>query len=244
MYNQVERGYSEEDQIVWTSLYSRIMQMLPEVADSAILTGLKRIGYPAEYIPKFSEINQKINSFTDWEIVPMAEMVPDHEFIGMLADKKYPSRNWLRNQEQVDTDQDEYDMFHDIIGHTPLLTIPNYCYYLQGLGKLALEYIDNNEALLFLKRMYWHTIQFGLIISDNSLKIYGAHLISSRAETLFSISAGVPKYDFDVAKIMDTPYVKGSFQERYFVINSYQELYDNLPAIREELKQRVASGKK
>lgn len=239
MFSQINKIYTDEDQKVWNSLYSRIMQMLPESADDAVLTGLKRIGYPADYIPEFSEINERINSFTDWEIVPMEEMVPDHEFIGMLADKKYPCRTWLRSMEQVETEKDEYDMFHDIIGHTPLLTIPNYCYYLQGLGKLALEYIGNTAALLYLKRMYWHTIQFGLIIAENSLKIYGAHLISSRAETLYSISAGVSKYDFHIQKIMDTPYVKGKFQERYFVINNYEELYNNLPAIREELDRRV-----
>ncbi len=239
MSNQTKRTYSGEDQKVWTSLYSRIIQMLPESADEAVLTGLKRIGYPSDYIPDFKEINQRIHSFTDWEIVPMEEMVPDNEFIAMLADKKYPCRTWLRNMDQVAAEQDEYDMFHDIIGHTPLLTIPNYCYYLQGLGKMALEHIGNDHALLLLKRMYWHTIQFGLRISDNSLRIYGAHLISSRAETLYSISAGVPKYDFHIGKIMDTPYVKGSFQERYFVISNYEELYNNLPAIREELNRRV-----
>jgi phenylalanine-4-hydroxylase len=231
--------YTEEQQIVWTTLYSRIMQMLPETADNAVLTGLKRIGYPSDYIPDFKEINHRLNTFTDWEIIPLQQMVPDHEFISMLAHKQYPCRTWLRSVEQMETEQDEYDMFHDIIGHTPLLTIPDYCYYLQGLGKLALEYLGNDEALLMLKRMYWHTIQFGLKVSENSLKVYGAHLISSRAETTFSTSAGVPKYDFNIDKIVETPYVKGRFQERYFVINNYQELFNNLEGIRERVEKTI-----
>lgn len=212
--------------------------MLPETADDAVLTGLKRIGFPSDRIPEFTEINDRINTFTDWEIVPLQEMVPDSEFIQMLADKKYPCRTWIRSHEKMEAEVDEYDIFHDIIGHTPLLTIPNYCYYLQGLGKLALEYIKNDQALLLLKRMYWHTIQFGLKIADNSLKVYGAHLISSRAETVYSISAGVPKYDFHIEKIMETPYSKNKFQERYFVINNYEELYNSLGGIKEELEKR------
>lgn len=239
MIKNLNATYTETDHKVWTTLYSRIMQLLPETADEAVLTGLKRIGFPSDYIPEFSEINERINSFTDWEILPLKEMVPDHEFIGMLAHKKYPCRTWLRSMDQVENEKDEYDMFHDIIGHTPLLTIPNYCYYLQGLGKMALEFINNEKALLLLKRMYWHTIQFGLKISDNSLKVYGAHLISSRAETLYSTSAGVPKYDFHISKIMDTPYVKNKFQERYFVISNYEELYNNLENIRTEVEKRI-----
>jgi phenylalanine-4-hydroxylase len=141
--------------------------------------------------------------------------------------------------EQVEKEEDEYDMFHDIIGHTPLLTIPNYCYYLQGLGKLAMENLGNDKALLLLKRMYWHTIQYGLKVSDNSLKVYGAHLLSSRSETVFSLSAGVPKYDLHIGKIMETPYVKNRFQERYFVINNYEDLYNQLENVKAEVENRT-----
>jgi len=141
--------YTIEDQKVWSTLYGRMMQMLPEMADDAVLTGLKRIGFLSSSIPDFDEINKQVNTFTDWEIVPLQEMVSDNEFIEMLAEKKYPCRDWLRSMDKVEKEADEYDMFHDIIGHTPLLTIPNYCNYLQGLGKLALEYIGNEKALYY-----------------------------------------------------------------------------------------------
>jgi len=240
MVKQIYSSYTAEDHLVWTNLYSRMMQMLPEVADKAVLEGIKQIGFPGDHIPDFEEINSKLSQFTDWKIVPLEEMVKDNEFIQMLAQKTYPCRTWIRTNEQLQSEVDEYDLFHDVIGHTPLLIIPTYCDYLTELGKLALKYIDNEQALLLLKRVYWHTIQFGLIISDNSLKIYGAHLISSREETSYSLSAGVSKYDLHIPKIMDTPYVKGSFQERYFVINKYEDLYNHLGEIRAELEKRIS----
>lgn len=238
---QVYSNYTEEDQKVWTILFSRIMQMLPETADEAVLEGLKKIGYPADRIPHFDEITTLIDvhTDTDWKIVPLEDMVDDKEFICMLAEKKYPCRTWLRSAEQMEADLDEYDMFHDVIGHTPLLTRHDYCYYLQGLGKLALKYINNDEAISLLKRVYWHTIQFGLKASQQELKVYGAHLLTSRGETAYSISAGVPKYDLNIEKIMDTPYRKGKYQERYFVINNYSDLHDSLPEIEKQLQARI-----
>lgn len=237
---QIYSNYTSEDQKVWTILFSRIMQMLPEGADEMVLDGLKKIGFPADHIPNFQEINERLNIFTDWEIVPLVEMVEDKEFIGMLAGKKYPCRTWIRSMDQVDAEIDEYDIFHDVIGHTPLLTRPNYCNYLQALGQLALDYIDNEEAISYLKRVYWHTIQFGLKASNNELKVYGAHLLSSRGETAYSLSAGVPKYDLNIATILDTPYAKGKYQEKYFVINNYEELYNSIPEIKKEIRDRIS----
>jgi phenylalanine-4-hydroxylase len=236
---QVYGDYTQEDHKVWTILFSRIMQMLPESADELVFEGLKKIGYPADHVPNFQEINERLSIFTDWEIVPLEEMVEDKEFIGMLADKKYPCRTWIRSAAQMDAEIDEYDIFHDVIGHTPLLTRPNYCNYLEGLGKLALEYLNNDEAISYLKKVYWHTIQFGLKISDNELKVYGAHLLSSRGETAYSLSAGVPKYDINIPVVMDTPYIKGRYQERYFVIDNYEQLFNSLGEIKKELESRI-----
>ncbi|MFN3403702.1 MAG: phenylalanine 4-monooxygenase [Cytophagaceae bacterium] len=236
---QIQKNYTEQDLKNWTILYSRIMQFLPEAADENVLEGIKKIGFSGDSIPDFKFINEKIKSFSSWEIVPLEEMVDDNAFIRMLAEKKYPCRTWIRSSEQIETEVDEYDMFHDVIGHTPLLTVPNYCEYLTGLGRLAVEFIKNEDAIVLLKRMYWHSIQFGLKVSEKTLKIYGAHLLSSRGETAYSMSAGVPKYDFDVIKIMDTPYIKNRFQERYFVIESYDQLYNSLDQIRAELIKRI-----
>ncbi|HVD97353.1 MAG TPA: hypothetical protein VNB90_04050 [Cytophagaceae bacterium] len=231
--------YTDQEHAIWTVLYTRLLQFLPETADSTVFESIQKLGYPSDHVPDLDEVNSKLSAITDWTVVPLSSMVEDNEFIAMLAEKKYPCRTWLRTQEQLDNDIDEYDMFHDIIGHTPLLTIPAYSNYLTGLGKLALENLKNPEAISLLKKVYWHSIQFGIIAKENTLKIYGAHLLSSRGETIFSISAGVPKYDLNVSIMMDTPYKKGSYQEKYFVINSYEDLYNSLPTIKAELAKRA-----
>lgn len=231
--------YTESDNENWSVLYGRAMQALPEIADEKVLKGIKTIGLPADRIPNFDALNKKLSSLSDWQLVPLDEMVEDTPFISMLAEKKYPCRMWLRSQEQVESDENEYDLFHDLVGHTTLLYIPEYCNYLQALGSLALKHIHNAQALLYLKRMYWHTVQYGLVVSGNSLKIYGAHLLTSRSETLFAMSAGVPKYDFNIPVIMDTPYVKNRFQDRYFVINSFDQLFNSMAEIESELNKRT-----
>ena len=234
-----ENHYTEKDHAIWTVLYTRLLQFLPETADINVFNSIQKLGYPVDRVPNLEEVNHKLTMLTDWTVVPLEDMVEDNEFIAMLAQKKYPCRTWLRTQEQLDNDIDEYDMFHDIIGHTPLLTIPAYSNYLTGLGKIALENLHNKTAIALLKKVYWHSIQFGIIATENTLKIYGAHLLSSRGETIYSISAGVPKYDLNVSIMMDTPYKKGSYQEKYFVINSYDDLFNSLDAIKSELAKRV-----
>jgi phenylalanine-4-hydroxylase len=231
--------YSELEHSIWSTLYNRVLQYLGDIADESIMVGLRKLNLPSDHAPQLNEINEKLKPLTDWQLVPMDDMVDDTKFIGMLAEKLYPCRVWLRTQEKVDTLVDDYDMFHDVLGHSSLLYLSNYSNYLEQLGELALKYIDNHDALLYLKRVYWHTIQYGLIESDKSLKIYGAHMLSSRNEASFSMSAGVPKYDHNVSIIMDTPYIKNRFQEKYFVIKSYDQLLASIPEIEKELLVRL-----
>lgn len=231
--------YTDTDNQNWSILYGRAMQALPEIADEKVMKGIKTIGLPSNHVPSFDEINKTLASISDWQLVLLDEMVEDTPFISLLAEKKYPCRTWLRSREQVDSDENEYDLFHDLIGHTTLLYMPEYCNYLEALGQLALKHINNAQALLFLKRMYWHTVQYGLVEAGNTLKIYGAHLLTSRSETLFAMSAGVSKYDFNIPVIMDTPYVKNRFQDRYFVINSFNQLFNSMSEIEDELNRRT-----
>jgi phenylalanine-4-hydroxylase len=231
--------YSELEHSIWSTLYNRVLQYLGDIADESIMVGLRKLNLPSDHAPQLNEINEKLKPLTDWQLVPMDDMVDDTKFIGMLADKLYPCRVWLRTQEKVDSLVDDYDMFHDVLGHSSLLYLNNYSNYLEQLGELALKYIDNHDAILYLKRVYWHTIQYGLIESDKSLKIYGAHMLSSRNEASFSMSAGVPKYDHNVSIIMDTPYIKNRFQEKYFVIKSYDQLLQSIPEIEKELLVRL-----
>ncbi|MCU0415992.1 MAG: phenylalanine 4-monooxygenase [Cytophagaceae bacterium] len=232
-------NYSEQEHIIWTTLYSRVLQYLGDIADEAVMKGIANLDLPGDRVPDLDEINEKLSKISDWQIVPLEDMVDDTKFIGMLADKIYPCRTWLRSEEQMSQMKDEYDMFHDVMGHTALLYIESYNDYLEQLGQLALEYIDSPNAIQFLKRVYWHTIQYGLIEVNKSLRIYGAHMLTSRNEASYALSAGVPKYDHNVSIIMDTPYKKNTYQDKYFIISSYQQLVDSIPTIVTELKKRL-----
>lgn len=232
---QIYSNYTEQDHKVWASLFNRIMQLIPENADEAVIEGIKKLELPKEHIPDLLKLNKRLNSITGWTLVPLEQMVPDREFIEMLSKKQYPCRIWIRNLENLDNIY-IYDIFHDVIGHFPLLTNPNYRDFLSGLGKIAMNYIDNDHAIELLTRVYWQTVQFGLIARENSIKIYGAHILASAGEAIYALSAGVPKYDYNIAKIMEKPYIKKNFQQRYFVINSYEELYNSLEEIERQVK--------
>lgn len=231
--------YTEQENKIWATAYSRIMQFLGDVADESVMKGIRTIGLPGDRVPNVDEINEHLTKHTDWRIVPLEDMVDDANFISMLAEKLYPCRTWVRSIEQLEKMEDEYDIFHDVLGHTSLLYMPDYCLYLERLGELALEYIHDAKAILYLKRVYWHTIQYGLIDVNKSLRIYGAHMITSRNEASFALNAGVPKYDHNVSMIMDTPYVKNHFQEKYFVIKSYDQLLHSMDTIKIELEKRL-----
>ncbi len=234
MSEQIYNNYSSEDQKVWSALYNRVMQIVPEDGDEAVMAGIKKIGIPSDRIPDLLDINKRLNELTGWSIVPVEEMVSDREFIEMLSKQQYPCRIWIRKPEEMD-DTYCYDIFHDVMGHFPLLTNPNYADFLKGIGKVALDHIDNAYAIELLTRLYWHTVQFGVKISGNFLKIYGAHLLSSAGEAIYVLSGGVPKYDFDVETMMKTTFEKHVFQKKYFVINSYDELFNSLDDIKSAL---------
>ncbi|MCS6824065.1 MAG: phenylalanine 4-monooxygenase [Cytophagaceae bacterium] len=237
MMKEIDNHYTDQEHYIWTSLFVRCLQFLPDTAHKSVLEGLNIIGYPTDHIPDFDEINHKLSLHTDWQVVPMEVMVEDSEFISMLASKRYPCRKWLRSNAQFEAELDEYDMFHDIIGHTPLLIQKPYSEYLTNLGSLALQYLKHENILSLLKRVYWHTIQFGLITDGNTLKTYGAHLLTSPGETSFSMSAGVPKYDHNLDIIHNTPYKKGSYQEKYFVVNSFEQLCNSIDGIKKMIDQ-------
>ena len=232
-------NYTEQENKIWATAYSRILSFLGDVADETVMIGIRTIGLPGDRVPNVDEINEHLAKHTDWRIVPLEDMVDDTKFISMLAEKLYPCRTWVRSIDQVDKMEDEYDIFHDVFGHTSLLYLPNYCLYLEKLGELALKYIHDLKAILYLKRVYWHTIQYGLMEVNKSLRIYGAHMITSRNEASYALNAGVPKYDHNVSIIMDTPYVKNHFQEKYFVIKSYDQLLASLEDIKIELEKRL-----
>src|SRR5688500_15430728 len=175
---QVYSNYSKEDLAVWEILYSRQMNTLSQYASKDYLQAVEVIGFRKDRIPEFVELNQRLAALTGWKIITVPGICPPAEFFRLLSQKTFTCTCWLRTMEELDY-LEEPDMFHDVFGHVPLLTNPDYCEFFQALGNLALEHIDDKDMIDMLERLYWFTIEFGLIRQEGELKIYGSGIISS-----------------------------------------------------------------
>lgn len=230
--------YTPEDFAVWKILFERQIKNLPGRATAEFMEGLLRIQYTPEKIPNFGETNPLLRSYTGWELTVVPGIVADDLFFKLLSEKKFPATTWLRKMEQLDY-LEEPDMFHDVFAHVPLLTNQPFVDFLQALSKIALRHIEDKWAIELLSRVYWFTIEFGLIQEEDGLRIYGAGILSSAGETLYSLSDKPELRPYDVARILDTPYRKDTFQEIYYIVDSYEALYASIPQIERELEKRI-----
>lgn len=235
---QVYEAYTDEDQKVWQVLYDRQLKNLPTAATREFMTGIAKIDFNRDQIPSFESTNQKLRKLTGWEVVAVPGIVDDQLFFELMADRKFPATTWLRKMEELDY-LEEPDMFHDVFAHVPLLTNQAFVDFLQALSQIGLEYVGNAHGIDLLSRIYWYTIEFGLIRESGDLRIYGAGVLSSAGETSYSLSDQPIHRAYDVSNVLDTTYRKNSFQQEYFIIDSYADLYRSIDSIKKELKARV-----
>ena len=233
-------AYTADDQWVWRALFERQMQVLPTVASRRFLEGLPRVDFQAAKIPDFAEVNPLLAQATGWSLVAVPGIVDDRTFFELLAARRFPATTWLRTPAQLDY-LEEPDMFHDVFAHVPLLTDRFFADFLQAMGTLALRHLHNAYAVELLSRLYWFTVEFGLINEDGRLRIYGAGILSSAGETKFCLSDEPARRPFDVADILATPYVKDRMQDVYFFIDSYEQLAACVPALEAELLRLLAA---
>ncbi|MBU6123431.1 phenylalanine 4-monooxygenase [Hymenobacter siberiensis] len=232
--------YTADDQWVWRILFERQMQVLPTAASRRFLEGLPRIHFQAGCIPDFAATNPLLEQATGWNLVAVPGIVDDRTFFALLAVRRFPATTWLRTPAQLDY-LEEPDMFHDVFAHVPLLTDPFFADFLQAVGILALRHLHDPYAVELLSRLYWFTVEFGLITEAGTLRIYGAGILSSAGETRYCLSDGTARRPFDVAHILATPYVKDRMQDVYFVIDSYEQLVASVPALEAELLRLLAA---
>ncbi|MFD2513384.1 phenylalanine 4-monooxygenase [Pontibacter locisalis] len=229
-------SYTEDNHKVWAILFERQMENLPDKAIPEFFEGLKLVNFQPDRIPNFNEVNKRLKPLTGFEVVPAPGIVDDAVFFSLIANKQFPATVWIRKMEELDY-LEEPDMFHDVFGHVPLLTIPVYCDFLAQLSAMALEHIDRPDIIDRLTRIYWYTIEFGLFRKPGGeARIYGAGILSSVGESRLSVSDDSTKFDFDVDHILGTGYIKETFQSQYFCISSFEELLESLPKLRESLE--------
>ena len=231
--------YTEQDHQTWRTLYARQAQLLNGRACDEYLRGLQQLRMSHERVPNFNELNEILRAHTGWQIVAVNGLVPDEVFFDHLANRRFPCTWWMRRPEQMDYLQ-EPDCFHDVFGHVPLLINPVFADYMQAYGEGGLK-AERLQVLPMLARLYWYTVEFGLIQTADGLRIYGAGIVSSKAESLYSLDSDVPhRVGFDLRRILRTEYKIDDVQKTYFVIRDFAQLFDQTRAdftlIYDELK--------
>jgi phenylalanine-4-hydroxylase len=216
--------YTEQDHAVWRALFERQSALLPGRACNEFLEGLAGLGVAADGIPDFQRLSDILQQTTGWQIVAVPGLVPDDVFFGHLAARRFPATHWIRRPEQMDYLQ-EPDVFHDVFGHVPLLMNPIFANYLAAYGRGGLKALRLG-SLSKLARLYWYTVEFGLIRTAAGLRIYGSGIVSSRTETVYCLESPKPKrIAFDLMRIMRTEYRIDDLQDGYFVIDSFDQLF-------------------
>lgn len=217
--------YSAEEHAIWRLLFERQQRLLVGRACSEFLEGLGRLGVAADGIPDFRRLNEILDGATGWRIVAVPGLVPDDVFFAFLARRRFPSTCFIRHRDQLDYLQ-EPDVFHDVCGHVPLLMSPVFADYMQAYGEGGLKALRLGH-LQRLARLYWYTVEFGLIGTAEGLRIYGSGILSSAGESIYCLEDPRPRrIRFELRRVMRTRYRIDDFQQTYFVIDDFQQLFD------------------
>jgi phenylalanine-4-hydroxylase len=217
-------GYSADEHAVWDFLYRRQRDILADRGDVALIEGHEALNLNRGGIPNFAVINEELKRRTGFTVVAVPGLVPDEVFFTHLANRRFPAGQFIRGRHQLDYLQ-EPDIFHDVFGHVPLLTNPVFADYMEAYGKGGLRAMKFGR-LKNLAALYWYTVEFGLIETPKGVRIYGAGISSSKDESIFSLDDPSPnRLRFNLERVMRTEYRIDDFQQTYFVIRSYDELF-------------------
>lgn len=219
------QNYTAEEHATWRTLYERQTKLLPGRACDEFVAGMRALPITADRIPDFRRLSDVLMKATGWQVVAVPGLVPDEVFFEHLANRRFPAGQFIRKPEQLDY-LEEPDVFHDVFGHVPMLMNPVIADYIQayGFGGLRAQRLG---VLPQLARVYWYTVEFGLVEQDGGLRIYGSGIASSYAESVFAIDDASPnRIGFDLERVMRTRYRIDDFQETYFVIRDLDELLE------------------
>ncbi len=217
--------YKAEDHATWGALYQRQRDLLVGRASDEFLKAQDEMGMTPDAIPRFAQLNEVLGATTGWTLICVEGLLPELDFFDHLANRRFPVTWWIRRPEQIDYIA-EPDLFHDLFGHVPLLMNPVFANYMEAYGKGGVKaHGIGPEALVNLTRLYWYTVEFGLINTPQGLRIYGSGIVSSKGESLYALESPAPnRIGFDLERVMRTRYRIDTYQKTYFVIDSFEQL--------------------
>jgi len=215
--------YSAAEHAVWKTLFERQTRLLVGRACDEFVAGMQALPIKAERIPDFEQLNEVLMERTGWQVVAVPGLVPDEVFFDHLAHRRFPAGQFIRRADQLDY-LEEPDVFHDVFGHAPMLMNPVIADFIQAYGKGGLR-AQRLGTLPLLARVYWYTVEFGLVRQADGVRIYGSGIASSRAESVFALDDDSPhRIGFDLERLMRTRYRIDDFQECYFVLGALDDL--------------------
>ena len=216
-------AYTAEDHETWDILFARQSKQLPGRAADAFLRGLEVLKLSKPGVPDFEELSERLMKATGWQVVAVPGLVPDDVFFDHLANRRFVAGNFIRRRDQLDYLQ-EPDVFHDVFGHVPMLADPVFADYMQAYGQGGLRSLGYG-ALDKLARLYWYTVEFGLVREGGDIKLFGSGIVSSHGESEFALDDPSPnRIRFDLERVMRTRYRIDDYQQVYFVIDSFEDL--------------------
>lgn len=221
-----ELGYinwTNEENAIWRDLYQRQIELLPGRACQAYFDGLELLGMSDEAIPQLPDIDRVLQRETGWRTAPVPALINFSKFFQLLADKRFPVATFIRTRDEFDYLQ-EPDIFHEIFGHCPLLTNPAFAHFTHTYGKLGLK--ASKEERVFLARLYWFTVEFGLVDTPEGRRVYGGGILSSPGETMYALESGEPQHKpLTPMDALRTPYRIDIMQPLYYVLQDLDQLY-------------------
>ena len=217
-------AYSREQHAVWAELVGRRMPQLRDHACEEYLQGFEQIGLRADSIPDLAEVNQRLRPRTGWSAAPVSGFLPAEAFFEMLAARKFPTTTWLRDRCSLEYTP-KPDIFHDVFGHVPMHALPVFADFLQHYGQVCAALTDK-AALERMGRLFWFTVEFGVIRQGGGIKVYGSGLISSHGESSYVIGGGPEIRDFDVDQVLNQSFSTSEMQSVLYAVESFEQIYE------------------
>jgi phenylalanine-4-hydroxylase len=220
-------GYTADEHAIWRTLYQRQLGLLNEHAAPEFMAGLRLLGADAHRIPVLEEASERLKRLTGFEVIGVPGLIPEADFFAHLAERRFPVTVWMRRRDELDY-LVEPDLFHDFFGHLPMLAHTVFANFIQAYGAIG-AHAQTPVALKMLARLYWYTVEFGLVRTSRGLRAYGAGILSSSGETIYATrAAGPARIAFDLQRVLRTNYLIDAYQKTYFVLDDIEQLFDSV----------------